>query len=113
MDCVWRSKVVRLVSSFFFCLEDGDIEMGHARFAFEFLSSELDQSDRRSLTCKRRMFANLSTFSADVISLSLFVSFTFYKIVRSTSYLKSSQNSSLLLMLWSIGFRTETGSFTS
>lgn len=50
-----------------------DVEMGHARLAFAFLSSQLDQSRRRNLTCRRGMLAHLSKFSADVICPGLFV----------------------------------------
>lgn len=45
-----------------------DVEMGHARFAFAFLSNQLDQSWRWNLTCRRGKLAHLSKFSADVIS---------------------------------------------
>lgn len=45
-----------------------DVEMGHARFAFAFLSSQLGQSWRWNLTCRRGRLAHLSKFSADVIS---------------------------------------------
>lgn len=82
MECVWwfyNSEACFILILFYLLSRSMamDVEMGHARFAFAFLSSRLGQSQRWNLTCRRGMLAHLSKFSADVIRLSLFVASIF------------------------------------